>query len=375
LATGERRILIVSGNLFGARSWGSSTARVWDATAVGFDSVHVFARSETQRFEELTQGKVHLHLIPRGHSRMAVFILTSWLLPIYAARIKPTVILAQSAVHGGSAAAFVARRRGIPLMVEMHGEHYLRAGQVGGWWHRVWVRPTARRSLAKATRVRSLSPQMTSEIGSVYGPQILAKVVEIPGRVDLKLFGTPKLDYAADGPGLTLMMVGALNANKNQVGLVHDLAALDVPVTLRLAGEGPDRDEILKRAAGTSVEVELLGLVTQTRLAELLRTSDIYVHYSRSEAVSRAVLEAMAVGLPVVVAPGGFLGGIVIDGATGVCLPSTSPPSLRAALEVLRDAEARQRIGRNARATIERDHEWGTVFDKFLLVLEHIQSE
>lgn len=371
--TTERHVLLlVSGNTFGVDPWADHTADLWRAMAERFDEVHVFARARSQRFVRESRGNLHVHLIPQGPARMMTFFVTSWLLPMVLRRVHPTVVQVQSAVHGGPAVAAFCRRRRIPFMVEIHGEHYLRPGQVGARWHRWFVRPVASATFRRATRIRALSCEMAREIGEVYGPAVGSKVVVIGNRVDLSLFSPPKQDYVLSDPP-RLVCVGALNENKNQVGLVENLRALGRRCQLVLVGDGPARQDVLTAAERCGVEVALTGRVSHVELVGLLREADIYVHYSRSEAVSRAVLEAMAMGLPVVGSPGGFLEGILDHGRTGVRLSSLRPEELVAVVEELLGSEDwRRELGTAARQAVEEQHEWNRVFDRHAAELQKL---
>lgn len=73
-----------------------------------------------------------------------------------------------------------------------------------------------------------------------------------------------------------------------------------VPFRLLLVGTGPDfdRDKALIPELGIEDKVVLTGFRTDT--ARLLAASDIYLNSSSSEAMSFAILEAMAAGLPLV---------------------------------------------------------------------------
>lgn len=73
-----------------------------------------------------------------------------------------------------------------------------------------------------------------------------------------------------------------------------------VPFRLLLVGTGPDfdRDKALIPELGIGDKVVLTGFRTDT--ARLLAASDIYLNSSSSEAMSFAILEAMAAGLPLV---------------------------------------------------------------------------
>jgi glycosyltransferase involved in cell wall biosynthesis len=76
----------------------------------------------------------------------------------------------------------------------------------------------------------------------------------------------------------------------------------------------------------------------------------VYLHPSVSEGLSNATLEAMAVGLPVVVTDVGGMRELVSDGDNGFVTPSRDPTALATALrELAADSELRAKMGQRGR--------------------------
>ena len=123
---------------------------------------------------------------------------------------------------------------------------------------------------------------------------------------------------------------------------------------LRIAGEGPDRDRLasLVREKGLSDGVELLGEVAD--MAGFLQSLDVFAMPSRREGFGMAVLEAMSCGLPVVASDAGGLKEIVLDGVNGRLVHAGDEKALAGALtELLSDAALAERLGREARRSVE----------------------
>jgi glycosyltransferase involved in cell wall biosynthesis len=89
---------------------------------------------------------------------------------------------------------------------------------------------------------------------------------------------------------------------------------------------------------------------------DLLRASDLFVHPSREEGFSNAILEAMAAGLPVVACDVGGNPEAVTDGETGRMVPSRDAAAFASAIaEFLADPEKRKAMGEaGRRRAIER---------------------
>jgi L-malate glycosyltransferase len=104
---------------------------------------------------------------------------------------------------------------------------------------------------------------------------------------------------------------------------------------------------------GLNGRVSLLG--ARDDVDAVYRGLDLYVHPSKSEGLSNAILEAMAHGLPVVATSVGGTAEAVEDGVTGYLAPPGDEEALCLALGRLMDSQGkRRRFGREARDRAER---------------------
>ncbi len=111
-------------------------------------------------------------------------------------------------------------------------------------------------------------------------------------------------DIAADRP--TLVTVSRLAAEKN-IGFLLDVAAeliLEFPrLMFIVAGEGPDADRLRQRVSMLGLEDNVLfigNLDRRTRLLDCYRAGDAFVFASPTETQGLVLLEAMALGVPIV---------------------------------------------------------------------------
>jgi glycosyltransferase involved in cell wall biosynthesis len=98
--------------------------------------------------------------------------------------------------------------------------------------------------------------------------------------------------------------------------------------------------------------VELRGLLDHTSVIDLLRTACVVVVPSIvPDCCPTVVLEAMAVGRPVVASASGGIVDLVDDGATGLLVAPGDPIALSTALSaVIKDRDAAETMGRKALA-------------------------
>jgi len=193
--------------------------------------------------------------------------------------------------------------------------------------------------------------------------------VRIVGRgVDVHLFNPEQRGFFArrrlGGDGVVVLAVSRLSQEKGLDNLLDaaDLLEADgVDVRVALVGDGPHRDALAARMAGT--RHRLLGAVTGTRLAALYASADIFCLPSTTETYGQVALEAQASGLPVVVPMGTAIAEQVSNGLTGVLSTSDDPRHLAMALRRLAlDRDVRTAMGRRARGAMVNHANWDDVF-------------
>lgn len=165
----------------------------------------------------------------------------------------------------------------------------------------------------------------------------------------------PRLGLA---PGTPLAITaGALEGHKDHATLVRAAAAA-MPSRPDLhwviAGEGSQRHRIeeLIAALGVGDRVHLLGTVQDA--VRLVAASAVFVMSSSKEGLGTAVLDALAVGVPVV---GTAAGGIpeMLGGGAGLVVPPGDPPALAAAVvRLLGDAGLRAAVAMRGQEVVER---------------------
>jgi glycosyltransferase involved in cell wall biosynthesis len=99
-----------------------------------------------------------------------------------------------------------------------------------------------------------------------------------------------------------------------------------------------------------AVPLEMTGNVPHEALPRLLAECEVFVLPSLYEGLPKALLEAMATGIPVLTTKVQGSGPLIYHRATGWLCEDTSPESLRRGLEaLLGDSRLRAQIGRSAR--------------------------
>jgi glycosyltransferase involved in cell wall biosynthesis len=129
-------------------------------------------------------------------------------------------------------------------------------------------------------------------------------------------------------------------------------------VRLKIIGDGPVRGALHGQALdlGISDRVQFVGQMTETEIIAELGQSDLFVLPSVAEGLPVSVMEAMAVGVPVVATNIAALGELVEDGLSGRLVPPTDAISLAATIcELIENHELRLSMARRGRKKIESD--------------------
>jgi glycosyltransferase involved in cell wall biosynthesis len=161
--------------------------------------------------------------------------------------------------------------------------------------------------------------------------------------------------------------VGRLTPYKGCHLLLEAMAGLGDVRGLRLTvvGDGPQREELeaMARESGIADRVRFTGWVAQERTREYYEAADLFVFPSVREFGGAVVLEAMAAGLPCVVADHGGIGEYVTP-ESGVAVRPLSPEQMagdvvRAVRGLVRDRERWRRLSAGAAARARR-YAWET---------------
>lgn len=109
-------------------------------------------------------------------------------------------------------------------------------------------------------------------------------------------------------------------------------------VEFTIAGIGAAAMEEVKKLAeerGCKARLEIKGLVNREELGHLLSQADLFLNFSRQEALGVSCLEAMASGVPVLASDAGGLKEVLDDGKAGVMVPNGDTEALLQVLEEL----------------------------------------
>jgi glycosyltransferase involved in cell wall biosynthesis len=192
------------------------------------------------------------------------------------------------------------------------------------------------------------------------------RVISVPTGIDLKRFSVsqtqPKTQARrAIGIPENAFVIGiaaTLRSWKGHDNLVEAfcrLAEKSPDLHLVIAGDGPRRQHLESLIAQTpwASRVHLLG--HREDVPEVLAALDLFVLPSyANEGVPQAIMQAMAMGLPVISTTIGAISDAVVDGTTGLLLPPNQPETLAIAIDsLITDPERLKNYGLAARQRAE----------------------
>jgi colanic acid/amylovoran biosynthesis glycosyltransferase len=159
-----------------------------------------------------------------------------------------------------------------------------------------------------------------------------------------------------------ILIVGRLSPEKGHLVLVEALGSLtsrDVEAEVEIVGAGPFEAAIRQAvsASGLDSKVHFAGELAPAQVAERLAAADIFCMASFSEGLPISIMEAMAVGVPVVTTWISGIPELAVHGETAMTVPPGDAEALARALRrVIEDHSLRERMIGSARAAVERLH-------------------
>ena len=197
-------------------------------------------------------------------------------------------------------------------------------------------------------------------------------VGEVPEAAERRAEASAKLKerFGVPGNALVICTLARLSYEKGMDVLIDAMAKLktltDRPFFCIIAGSGPLRGALQNqiKALGLENYVFLAGRIDdKAEKTELLLGSDLYVNSSRSEAMSMAVLEAMACGLPLVLADIGAAGEI----GCGLLLPPEDPKALALGVKtVMENNNLRMDLSYDSLRTVREKYSAGRMAQAYL---------
>jgi glycosyltransferase involved in cell wall biosynthesis len=277
---------------------------------------------------------------------------------------RADVVYATSMIRRAAIGTSLARR---PLVVKLVSdeafERATRSGRYQGTLDEFQASGGLRTRLLRATRTRALHRARHVFCPSAYLRDVAlcwgldpAKVSVLPNPAPTvrPMPARDELRRELELEGDVLAFAGRLGPQKAVGTLLVALSKVD-DVTLVVAGEGPERHALERRVGelGLDGRVRFLGSVPREAVLRLFRAADASVLPSAWENFPHTVVEALAVGCPVIATAVGGVPEVVRDGENGLLVPPNDSVELGAAIaRFFSDMSLRERLAAAATESV-----------------------
>lgn len=302
---------------------------------------------------------------------MTAFMLASMVMgPLFARKWKPDRTIAFFTIPSGPSAWIIKKLFHIPYLVSLRG------GDVPGFMHpqlKLFHRLTSRvirflwheahAVVANSEGLKRLALKTTDTIDIMTIPNgVDAHFFNPDGRgVEQGMLSSPSDDKVdkvdkQDKKIIRIMTAGRLTSQKGIDTLLFAFwrlkPQLHRPVQIWIVGDGPRRQSLEQLTADLKLEddVFFLGWRDRETLKNLYSSADLFALPSLDEGMSNVLLEAMAMGLPVVATEVSGVHELVKPGENGFLVPPQKPDIMAQHLMTLINEDSlRQNMSKKAR--------------------------
>lgn len=198
------------------------------------------------------------------------------------------------------------------------------------------------------------------------------RIAIVPNGVDLSQFSSVG-EEAKDIDVLFCGRIEQAKGSRAMVKICRQLMVANPRVRIAIVGYGSDADYVRQQLGAYADNVVLTGKVAFSEMAGYYRRSRVYVSTSYYEGLPGTCLEAMAVGLPVVVWDLPFYRDLVKVNVTGLLAATNhNPVMVSGILKLLTDPTLAHDMGQRARAHVHDRYDWRRLSKQLLRVHDEL---
>jgi glycosyltransferase involved in cell wall biosynthesis len=270
--------------------------------------------------------------------------------------------------YPSTVAMAIARLQGKPYLVRPLGQLCQWSLQQSPRKKQLYLNAIERKNLNGSRALHLTSRQEEIEVSQLdlkVPNFILPHGLSIPNKMlDARQKLRQLLQVAEDEP--VILFMSRLHPKKGLDYLIPALGKLDSQsFTLVIAGNGSSEYEAeldrLAIAAGIQHRTRRFGFVSGEVKNLLLQGSDLFALTSHSENFGVAVLEALAVGVPVLVTPGVALASVVAENRLGYVAPMDRDAIASKFQDFFNNRQEAKAMGQNARQLVQQEYTWNSI--------------
>jgi len=232
-----------------------------------------------------------------------------------------------------------------------------------------------------ADLVLGVSRTLLAKVESALQGVHLKRSRQLPNGAPLDLIGTVDAGEAAsDLPPNYLLTAGHLIQRKGidlVIAALREAKARGVVLPLVVAGDGPERENLIRQSREQSVsdQVRFLGNQSHRQVLSLMKSCLAFVLASRAEGMPLVIAEAMACGKAVIASDVDGVPEIVHDGTTGILVPAENSGALAEGLiRLYSDSTFRETLAKQGKEWACREYNWESIAHRYLGFIEECQA-
>jgi glycosyltransferase involved in cell wall biosynthesis len=285
---------------------------------------------------------------------------------------QPDVVVSNSAVL--LSGAFAARRCGVPHVWRIHemlGRH--------GEFDRAFDLPVFARIAAELSDANvAVSHSVRDDLAPWLDLEVIYNGVDVPLQPRL-LPRARRALFGIEEEAPVLLFVGSLSAAKGVLlmpDVLDDVRRLFPKARCVMVGDdGGARDALMERIAQLGLEDAFHFLGARSDVAAIMSAGDILILPSWIDSLPCVVMEAMAMGLPVVATRSGGAAEMIVDGTSGRLVDAGDAAALaRAVTSLLSSPEEMRRTGEAAQARMRESFQRAAYIEQFARLFERLSE-
>ncbi|MBN3039332.1 MAG: glycosyltransferase family 4 protein [Candidatus Omnitrophica bacterium] len=198
-------------------------------------------------------------------------------------------------------------------------------------------------------------------------------------KVDQEQKGRFKKDFGLDGGAVVIGTIARLSSIKGQCYLISAMKLIleqEPKARLLLVGDGPEKERLLAQVKELGIESSVSFSPSTFDTSIPLSCMDVFVFPSLLEGLGLAIIEAQAMGLPIVASDVGGVYTLVKDGINGFLVRPQEPQGIAdAVLKLIRDKELAKRFGQQGKHQVEESFNLSQMVDGIEQVYERMVAK
>jgi len=196
-------------------------------------------------------------------------------------------------------------------------------------------------------------------------------VFYLPNCVDLDQFN--KIRHKRNNK-IIFLFIGRIEIDKGLMYLIHAIRKLkntNKNFEVRLVGIGLNQDYFKKLVTRLNLTeyIKFLGKKSRNEIIDCFYESDVFILPSLHEGFPLTLLEAWAAELPVIITNVGGISKICTNKENALVVPPKNSEAItEAMLELIKNKNLREKLGKNGKKLVEEKYSLGKVVKKILSV-------